>query len=81
MNATILYKTDFNHTFKSREIIGVFTNKGKMVIEVRKIISKNCFESQEKKRWHLEFLLSKNQTHSLDNFELVLEEVELNKIF
>lgn len=89
MKTIVLYKTDFNHSFVSRELIGIFTNKSVFKKEAKKIIvgdlqsdSGNMSPDEEKQNIKsiLEFFFSKNQTQGLNEFELVAEEIKTNKI-
>lgn len=90
MKATLLFKTDFYHTFTKRELVGVFTNKRKLLSVTKKIIKQDieeniedCIkeESKELIEWIHQFLFEKKQTQGLNSFELVIEEVDTNKIF
>lgn len=90
MTAIILFKTDFHHSYISRETIGVFTNKQKYRSAVKKIIKNDLQENTEGRdkeetkeyiNWNLSFLFEKGQTQGLASFELDTTEVELNKIF
>ena len=90
MKTIVLYKTDFKHSFSSRELLGVYTNKNKFIKDVNKIISDDLktdsgsMDYEEEKdniKWHQEFFLQKKQTQGLHNFELLAEEIETNTIF
>tara|TARA_B100001146_G_C16125126_1_gene409787 strand:+ start:156 stop:428 length:273 start_codon:yes stop_codon:yes gene_type:complete len=90
MEAIILFKTDFNHTFSSRDLIGVFTNKRKFKQTVKQIIKKDCdpetLEAETPNEWvkyHYDFMITENhdQTQGLNSFELVSETIELNELF
>ena len=87
MKATALYKTDFHHTYNSRELIGVFTNKRKYIKTVKKIIEEDIKtdswnrDYQEEKdyiNWNIDFFFEKNQTQGLNNFELFAEPISIN---
>jgi len=89
MKVIVLYKTDFNHSFNSRDLIGIFTNKSAFRKEAKKIIvedlqsdSKNMSPEEEKQniKWNLEFFFNKNQTQGLNEFELVAEKINTNEI-
>ena len=41
MKATALYKTDFHHSYNSRELIGIFTNERKYIKEVKRMIEED----------------------------------------
>jgi hypothetical protein len=86
----LLYKTDFHHSYSSRDLIGVFSSKRKFISAVKKIITADLKQDPQDKegqelrdyiRWNLEFLLEKQQTQGLSNFELVTETADLNTIF
>lgn len=88
MKAIILFKTDFHHSYDSREIIGVFTNKAKLLAETKRIIRDDLKEDPQDRvgselteyiNWNHQFLFEKNQTQGLSSFELVIEDFELNK--
>ena len=87
MKATALYKTDFHHSYNSRELIGVFTNKRKYIKTVKKIIEEDIKtdswnrDYQEEKdyiKWNIDFFFEKNQTQGLNNFELFAEQLNKN---
>ena len=87
MKATALYKTDFHHSYNSRELIGVFTNERKYIKEVKKIIeediktdsgNRNYQEEKDYINWNIDFFFEKNQTQGLNNFELFAEELNKN---
>lgn len=87
---TLLYKTDFQHSFSSRELIGAFTNKIKLNSAVKKIVKEDLkanpqdLKGQELTQyinWNINFFHEKKQTQGLSSFELVSEEVEVNIIF
>ena len=87
MKATALYKTDFHHSYNSRELIGVFTNKRKYIKTVKKIIEEDIKtdswnrDYQEEKdyiNWNIDFFFEKNQTQGLNNFELFAEPISIN---
>jgi hypothetical protein len=89
MKATILYETDFMHSNSSKVVIGVFTNKQKLISAVKKEIKKDLLtdpqgkEGEELKeyiQWNINFFFEKGQTQGLNNFELHSEEMELNQI-
>ena len=86
----LLFKTDHHHSFASRDLIGVFTNKTKFRKAVKELIKDDIQtdsgrmdkqEEDEHIKWLYGFCLDKGQTQGLNDFELVWEEVELNKIF
>ena len=84
--AKVLYKTDFHHTNLSKELVGVFTNESELQKILKAIITDEVRENHDDKKFnikglvafHLDFLNSKNQTQGLANFELVIEQIELN---
>lgn len=85
--AIVLYRTDFNHTYDSRRVIGVFLNERKYRSETLKIIREQILSSGERYalckeniNWNFEFMMKNKQTQGLEDFELVAEEIELNKI-
>jgi hypothetical protein len=85
--AIVLYQTDFNHTYDSRKVIGVFVNTRKYRSETLKIIRNQILSSGERYAlckenidWNFEFMMKNKQTQGLEDFELVAEEIELNKI-
>ena len=87
MRAIALYKTDFHHSYNSRELIGVFTNKRKYMKTVKKIIEEDIKtdswnrDYQEEKdyiKWNIDFFFEKNQTQGLNNFELFAEPISIN---
>ena len=84
MKATALYKTDFYHSYNSRELVGIFTNKRKYIKEVKRIIEEDIKtdswnrDYQEEKdyiKWNIDFFFEKNQTQGLNNFELFAEQL------
>lgn len=86
---TVLYKTDFNHSFNSRELIGVFTNKKQFEKATKKLITEdlkldsgqmNHEEEKANINWNIQFFREKKQTQGLNSFELVAEVIETNKI-
>lgn len=86
----VLYKTDFHHSYKSRDLIGIFTNKMEFEKTIRKMINSyliaanddvNEENKEDQINWHIGFFLDKKQTQGLPTFELVFEELETNKIF
>ena len=88
MPVTLLFKTDHNHSFASRDLIGVYTNKTILKRDCLRLIKKDLQNSelspkvyQRKVNWNFEYLFEKNQTQGLLEFELVMEEVETNKPF
>lgn len=91
MKTTLLYKTDHNHSFKSRDLIGVFTNKTSLEKSARSIINQDIRDNGEQEsrseeervqmQWNFAFLFEKKQTQGLPSFELVIESVETNTIF
>ena len=85
MKAILLFTTDFNHSYDSMDLIGVFTNKRKFETTVKKIIKDDIENNppveedvKDSIKWNTNFFFEKNQTQGLNNFELVSEEVELN---
>ena len=87
MKATALYKTDFHHSYNSRELIGIFTNERKYIKEVKRIIEEdiktdsgniNYQEEKDYINWNIDFFFEKNQTQGLNNFELFAEELNKN---
>jgi hypothetical protein len=86
---TILFKTDFRHSYASRDIIGVFTNKSLLRRACMKLIKEDLtdnsgYEGQELKnyiKYNFDFMFSgQNQTQGLSSFELVIEEIKSNEI-
>ena len=84
MKAIALYKTDFHHSYNSRELIGIFTNKRKYIKEVNRIIKediktdlghRNNQEEKDYINWNIDFFFEKNQTQGLNNFELIAEQL------
>ncbi len=82
MKAIALYKTDFHHSYNSRELIGIFTNERKYIKEVKRIIeediktdsgNRNYQEEKDYINWNIDFFFEKNQTQGLNNFELIAE--------
>ncbi len=89
MKAYLLYETDFFHSHASNVLIGVFTNRAKLLAACKRIIKADLKENPEGKEgedladyinWNYTFLLEQNQTQGLSSFELQIEEIELNKI-
>ena len=87
MKATALYKTDFHHSYNSRELIGIFTNERKYIKEVKRIIeediktdsgNRNYQEEKDYINWNIDFFFEKNQTQGLNNFELFAEPISIN---
>ena len=87
MKATALYKTDFHHSYKSRELIGIFTNERKYIKEVKRIIeediktdsgNRNYQEEKDYINWNIDFFFENNQTQGLNNFELIAEQLNKN---
>ena len=87
MKAIALYKTDFHHSYNSRELIGIFTNERKYIKEVKKIIEEDIKtdsgnrDYQEEKdyiKWNIDFFFEYNQTQGLNNFELIAEQLNKN---
>lgn len=87
---TLLYKTDFHHSYNSRDIIGAFTNKASLRKACKKIIKEDLTENSEYEgrelkdyiNWNFNYLFSgQDQTQGLSSFELVIEEVNTNEIF
>jgi len=86
---TILYETDFMHSLKSRNVIGVFTNKQKLLSAVKKEIKKDLTDNPQDKEgqelkdyinWNFDFFCQYGQTQGLSSFELHSEKIETNKI-
>lgn len=84
---TILYKTDFHHSFNSREVLGIYTNKQKLFKDCKEIITLDIqsdsgqMDKEEEKQqidYQVGFLFDKKQTQGLNNFELVIEEENKN---
>ena len=87
MKAIALYKTDFHHSYNSRELIGIFTNERKYIKEVKKIIevdiktdsgNRDCQEEKDYIKWNIDFFFEYNQTQGLNNFELIAEQLNKN---
>ena len=87
MKAIALYKTDFHHSYNSRELIGIFTNERKYIKEVKRIIeediktdsgNRNYQEEKDYINWNIDFFFEKNQTQGLNNFELFAEQLNKN---
>ncbi len=80
---TILYKTDFQHSFHSRDLIGVFTSKAKLNQAVKRIIKTDLRENSNMKgtdlsghiKWNIDFFNEKGQTQGLESFELASETI------
>lgn len=86
---TILYETDFNHSLNYRIVIGVFTNRQKLLSAVKKEIRKDLEENPQDKEgqelkdyinWNFDFFCQIGQTQGLSSFELHSEQIEPNKI-
>ena len=89
MKAIALYKTDFHHSYNSRELIGVFTNERKYIKEVKRIIEEDIKtdpgdrDSQEEKDYvnsNIDVFFDNNQTQGLNNVELIAEQLNKNSI-
>jgi len=89
MKATALYKTDFHHSYNSRELIGIFTNERKYIKEVKRIIkediktdsgNRNFQEEKDYINWNVDFFFENNQTQGLNNFEIISEQLNKNSI-
>ena len=87
MKAIALYKTDFHHSYNSRELIGIFTNERKYIKEVKRIIkediktdsgNRNYQEEKDYINWNIDFFFENNQTQGLNNFELIAEQLNKN---
>jgi len=87
MKATALYKTDFHHSYNSRELIGIFTNERKYIKEVKRIIkedikidsgNRNFQEEKDYINWNIDFFFENNQTQGLNNFEIIAEQLNKN---
>ena len=87
MEAIALYKTDFHHSYNSRELIGIFTNERKFIKEVKRIIeediktdagNRNYQEEKAYINWNIDFFFENNQTQGLNNFELIAEQLNKN---
>lgn len=86
----ILYKTDHHHSHSTKEILGIYTNKQSFLKDCKEIIENdirnNLDESEENTEediktqvnYTLGFLMEKNQTQDLNDFELYVEEEDLN---
>lgn len=68
---TVLYETDFHHSLKSRIVIGVFTNKQKLLSAVKKEIKKDLNDNPQDKEgqelkdyinWNFDFFCHNGQT-------------------
>jgi hypothetical protein len=88
MEAKILYKTDHWHSYSSRDLIGVFTNRQTFIRTIRKLIKDDLKDRDsdenetytEAVNWQVDFFLNHGQTHGLQNFEIVSETIDLNTI-
>ena len=87
MKEIALYKTDFHHSYNSRELIGIFTNERKYIKEVKRIIeediktdagNRNYQEEKDYINWNIDFFFENNQTQGLNNFELIAEQLNKN---
>lgn len=89
---SLLYKTDFRHSYASRDLIGVFSSKAAFRKAARQQILKalpdveetelmNKEEYNAHKKWIIDFFFDKGQTQGLPDFELVFEQVPANTIF
>ncbi len=87
MKAIALYKTDFHHSYNSRELICIFTNERKYIKEVKRIIeediktdsgNRNYQEEKDYINWNIDFFFENNQTQGLNNFELIAEQLNKN---
>ena len=87
MKAIALYKTDFHHSYNSRELIGIFTNERNYIKEVKRIIeediktdsgNRNYQEEKDYINWNIDFFFENNQTQGLNNFELIAEQLNKN---
>ena len=87
MKAIALYKTDFHHSYNSRELIGIFTNERKYIKEVKRIIeediktdsgNRNYQEEKDYINWNIDFFFENNQTQGLNNFEIIAEQLNKN---
>lgn len=85
MTIKVLYKTDFHHSHSSKEVIGYYLDDEKLRDVCKTIITKDIYsdsdeltldEENEKIEYNFNFLFEHNQTQDLNNFELVIEEVE-----
>lgn len=85
MKLYILFKTDFNHSYNSQEPLGYYTNQRKLRKDCLEIIKKDIQsdsgqkdkeEENDEIKYHFGFLMDKKQTQGLNNFELVIEEVD-----
>lgn len=86
----LLFKVDHNHSHASKELVGAYTNQRLFKRDATKLItddlqsdsgSMDYEEEKDNIKWHLEFFFEKNQTQGLNEFELIVENVELNEIF
>lgn len=90
MEATILYKTDHMHSYKSRDLIGVFISMKKLNKIVHKIVNEDQWDNpreldtkEELKnyiQWNIDFFMEKGQTQGLNDFELYSEKIVLNQL-
>lgn len=87
---SVLYKTDFHHSYASRDLIGVFTNKRLLLAAIKKLVKQDLKADPQGKEggeltdyinWNISFLLEKGQTQGLSSFELVCETVPANQLF
>lgn len=78
MEAIILYRTDHHHSYASREVIGVFTNKRKLLTTVKQIVEEDIGNQAQDLDWYLEFFSEKGQTQGLNHFELSSQVIDLN---
>lgn len=85
--AVLVYETDFNHSRKSRNLIGVYRSKSKLQINLRKYIKKELEDNfddedvniSDKIREIYMFLLDQKQTQHLYSCELLIEEITINE--
>lgn len=84
----ILYKTDKYHSVISQTIIGLFTDKNQLEKKAKKLIKNHlkqyeivCDDFDEYCNYYLSQLIINKQTQGMNDFELMIEEVEINKIF
>ena len=89
MKATILYETDFFHSHNSKRVLGVFTNRNKLISAIKKEIKQDLKQNPQDKEgqeltdyinWNIDYFLENGQTQGLSSFELHSEKIDLNII-
>lgn len=84
----LLFKTDTHHSHQSKELIGVFTEYGKLMSAAGRFIkqkSKEEFSDREYDNWNdmydeeLDLLIRIKQTQGFSE-NLIFEEIKFNKI-